>query len=288
MNDQRFHSRRPRIQLLPLALLFATGMLPVLFPGMSVAQSSYATVILDPGHGGSQPGAVHGRVAEKSVNLSLALAVEHYLHNYGINTAITRDRDLTMSLEKRARYASYFQKPLFVSLHYNAAPRASAHGIETFYYSKESRTLAALVQNALVRSTHAHDRGVRHRGFHVLRKNVAPVSILVEGGFLTNIRERAKVAHPSYRDVQARAIASAIAMFMGRSQAPQRSTHPSLLVGLRPQQQMTPKLGTIRRHLTPPSQQLVLAALPAAARPTTRPKDPRQFSLAQRRPAQRR
>lgn len=95
-----------------------------------------------------------------------------------------------------------------------------------------------MIQHALIQATRADDRGVRHRGFHVIRKNVAPVAVLVEGGFLSNPEECRQVAHPGYRDLQAWAIASAIAQFMGHYQTepPQR---PSLLVshGHRPDTQ---------------------------------------------------
>lgn len=232
-----------------LALVLAASLIAAL---CTANAQEFSTVILDPGHGGKQPGAVYGKVAEKDVNLGLALAVEYYLHNMGINTALTRDRDVTLSLARRARYPSYFHKPLFVSLHYNGAPRASVHGIETFYYSTASQTLAGLIQNALIQATGAHDRGVQHRGFHVIRKNVTPVAVLVEGGFLSHGNERRKIAHPGYRDLQARAIASAIAMFMGQPHSGKRNAPPILVQN----RQAPPRGGA--------TGQLIMASAPAA------------------------
>lgn len=245
---------RPILKLLPLLFVTAFGL--AVAPVEAQTQSEAPTVIIDPGHGGKDPGAVRIGVMEKSLNLKLALAVEHYLHDHGINTAITRDRDSTLSLPKRAEYAAHFKNPVFVSLHYNAALRPSAHGVETFYHSSKSQALAMLIQNALIQGTGAEDRGVRNRGFHVLKNNKAPVAVLVEGGFISNLHERLKVSHPGYRDTQAQAIASAIATFLGRP-APSRRAQPGLMVQQRSSQNA-------------PAKQLVLAALPATTKPTTR------------------
>ncbi|MGY8689966.1 MAG: N-acetylmuramoyl-L-alanine amidase family protein, partial [Verrucomicrobiales bacterium] len=148
--------------------------------------------------------------------LHWAMAVERHLHDMGVNTAITRDKDITLSLSDRAAYAKYFQRPLFVSLHYNGATNQQAKGIETFFYNQASRRLASLVQDALIRATGAKDRGVKNRGFKVICENVAPVAVLVEGGFLSNVSERTRISQIAYREMQAHAVATAIAAFMGR------------------------------------------------------------------------
>ncbi len=189
---------------------------------LSLISSLHAQlVVIDPGHGGPRdPGAAQLGVVEKAVNLDLAFALEKYLHGFGINTAMTRTVDKPLSLSARARYAGHFRQPtLFVSLHYNGAPRKSAHGIETFYHNAKSRKLAAAIQGELIRVTQAENRGVRRGNFAVIRKNQAPVSVLVEGGFLTNTLERRKVADPAYRKLQAAAIANGIARYLGKPEA---------------------------------------------------------------------
>ena len=190
--------------------------------GTSLTQAMVPLVVIDPGHGGKDGGAYHGGVKEKTVNLQLAIALEYHLHNLGIDTALTRDRDIFIELADRARYAGKFTGPkIFVSLHYNAHERAGAKGIETLYRSPKSRSLAQYIQSALVQQTRATDRGIKVRtDLRVLRSNSAPVSVLVEGGFLSNPQERLRIADPRYRDLQAAVIASAIAHYMGRSTRP--------------------------------------------------------------------
>ena len=213
--------------------------------GQGHATSLRPLIIIDPGHGGRDPGAAYG-IHEKTVNLQLALALEQRLHDLDIDTAITRDRDVYLSLPDRARYPAKFSGPkLFVSLHYNAHQREGANGIETFYHSVASRSLAMRIQSSLIRSTRATNRGFKQRrNLGVLRTNKADLAVLVEGGFLSNRSERQRIAHPGYRDLQARAIAEAIAGYVGKSPRPApsyRAGHPfpRIAGALRPDLQIT-------------------------------------------------
>ena len=213
--------------------------------GQANANTFRPLVIIDPGHGGKDPGAAYG-IYEKNVNLQLALVLEQRLHDLNIDTAVTRDRDVYLSLSDRARYPAKFSGPkLFVSLHYNAHEREGAKGIETFYHSAASRSLATRIQGALIRSTRATNRGTKQRrNLGVLRSNTADVAVLVEGGFLSNRLERQRIAHPGYRDLQARAIAEAIAGYVGKSPRPMPSYRSGYPVAqksgiLRPDLQIT-------------------------------------------------
>ncbi len=218
-----------------VCLGIALGLLGL--PLTAHSQSHYPpTVILDPGHGGKDAGAHHGGVSEKSMNLRLALAVERALHELGINTAITRADDRFLSLDQRARYARHFANPVFVSIHYNGATRTGANGIETFHANnRASREFAIVVQHALLEATGATNRGVKNGSrLRVLRSNAAEASILVEGGFLSNPQERARIAQPHYQQHQASAIASGIHAFLSKRSGPKLlpapSPSPSLLV----------------------------------------------------------
>lgn len=233
------HSSNP---LRPACLLIFLLLLCV---GLGSANSLRPLIIIDPGHGGKDPGADYG-IYEKTVNLQLAFALEQRLHDLDIDTAITRDRDVYLSLGERARYPAKFSGPkLFVSLHYNAHERKGAKGIETFYHSMASRSLATRIQSALIRSTRATDRGIKQRrDLGVLRSNKADVAVLVEGGFLSNHSERQCIAHPGYRDLQARAIAEAIAGYVGKPPRPTPSYQSGYPVAqkagvLRPDLQIT-------------------------------------------------
>jgi N-acetylmuramoyl-L-alanine amidase len=92
------------------------------------------TVIVDPGHGGSDPGAIGlGGLREKDVTLRLAKSLASKLRPMGFRVVTTRDNDRTVSLEERTAIAEASHGDIFVSLHANAAPRRSVHGIETYY-----------------------------------------------------------------------------------------------------------------------------------------------------------
>lgn len=92
------------------------------------------TIVLDPGHGGSDPGAIGvGGLREKDVTLRLALALESRLRARGFSVVMTRNGDRTLSLEERTAIAEGSDGDVFVSLHANAAPRRALHGIETYY-----------------------------------------------------------------------------------------------------------------------------------------------------------
>jgi N-acetylmuramoyl-L-alanine amidase len=95
------------------------------------------TVVIDAGHGGSDPGAISkGGLREKEVTLAVALDLEQRLLARGFAVVMTRRRDATLSLEERTALAEGAGGDVFVSIHVNAAPRSSAHGIETYYLDR--------------------------------------------------------------------------------------------------------------------------------------------------------
>ncbi len=92
------------------------------------------TIIIDPGHGGSDPGAIGvGGLREKDVTLRLSKMLAEKLREMGFRVVLTRERDRTVSLEERTAIAEASQGDVFISLHANAAPRRSVQGIETYY-----------------------------------------------------------------------------------------------------------------------------------------------------------
>lgn len=106
------------------------------------------SVVLDPGHGGKDPGAIGvGGLREKEVTLRLAKALRPRLEARGFRVLLTRERDQTLSLEERTAFAEGVGGDVFISLHTNAAKRRSAHGIETYYldesHERHSRRVAA-------------------------------------------------------------------------------------------------------------------------------------------------
>ena len=132
------------------------------------------TVVIDPGHGGRDPGAIGvGGLREKDVTLRLALEAAQHLRDAGFRVVLTRTRDRTMSLEARTALAEGAQGDLFVSIHANAAPRRSAHGIETYYLdsSHERHTLRVA----------AHENGVPAGRLDPLQRTLAGLRVSQQG-----------------------------------------------------------------------------------------------------------
>lgn len=175
------------------------------------------TIVLDPGHGGLDSGAVGGSYKEKDINLSVGLKLRDLLQSHGAKVIMTRDTDMFIELTARAKVSNDMKADAFVSLHVNSAESSAASGIETYYYEQitpelppavtleESSRLATLVQSSLFAATNARDRGAKGGNYAVLRENERP-AILVELGFISNVLERAQLVSPSYQQKQAAAI----------------------------------------------------------------------------------
>jgi N-acetylmuramoyl-L-alanine amidase len=170
-------------------------------------------VVIDPGHGGHDRGGMPGqRFAEKVFTLDTAKRLARILGNdNGIKVVLTRTADTFVSLKERAEIANQYagHNAIFVSIHFNAGRREGASGIETYYNNKRGYRLAALVHPRVIQAMASIDRGIRHGSYQVLRKNRLP-AILIEGGFLTNPAEAARITNSRSRERLARAIANAI------------------------------------------------------------------------------
>ena len=128
---------------------------------------------------------------------------------------MTRNADVFISLGQRVAIANAQRRAVFVSIHFNSAPRAGAFGIETYYFTSKSAPLAQRIHSTVVNRTHSLDRRVRRRGYYVLRHNKIP-AILVECGFLTNPFEGRQNLSPEHREKLANAIASAVIVASSR------------------------------------------------------------------------
>ena len=153
-----------------------------------LGQASAFRVVIDAGHGGHDRGAQSGYVYEKHLALDVARRLEAYLKKRGISSTLTRRSDTFVTLNGRVAVGNRYSDAVFVSIHFNSASNRGATGIETFYYTPQSELLAHLVHTNVIHKTRTVDRGVKHRGFRVIRASRNP-SILVEGGFLSNGRE---------------------------------------------------------------------------------------------------
>lgn len=144
-------------------------------------------IILDPGHGGNDPGAIGiNGTLEKSHTLSTAERVAQGLREAGATVLMTRADDKYVSLEERVRISNSYATDAFISLHYNAFPLEGVNGFSTYYASSgNERALASSIQSGLEGNMALNSRGLMQNGFHVMQNN-SDLSVLVELGFITS------------------------------------------------------------------------------------------------------
>src|SRR5881396_2450500 len=163
------------------------------------ASSDNLTVVVDAGHGGHDRGGIPGQsVAEKDMTLDVAQRLRNVLAASGYRVVMTRDSDVFVPLGTRVAIANSYRDAIFVCIHFNAARRRSASGIETYFYSSQSLPLASAIHYYVAGGAPTANRGVRRRGFYVLRRTTIP-SVLVECGFLTNAAEANYAQSADYR-----------------------------------------------------------------------------------------
>lgn len=145
-------------------------------------------ITIDPGHGGSDSGAVSGGKFEKDINLNISLKLKDILMSKKIDVIMTRDKDITVDLKTRCDIANNSKSDYFISIHCNSFKDAAARGTETYAYpgSTSGEKLAQSVQKSIVSMLNTADRGVKYANFYVLHHTDMP-SILVETGFITNL-----------------------------------------------------------------------------------------------------
>ncbi|MGB6295912.1 MAG: N-acetylmuramoyl-L-alanine amidase, partial [Rivularia sp. (in: cyanobacteria)] len=185
--------------------------------GRSRVPNGRVSVIIDPGHGGKDPGAIGiGGLKEKDVILPISVRVAQILQQNGVQAVLTRNSDYFVSLKGRVDMAERGNADLFVSIHANSVglSRPDVSGLEVYYYSS-GYNLAQNVHRAILNSVNIRDRRVRKARFYVLRKTSMP-AILVETGYVTGREDAAKLANPQYREQMAQGIANGILSYIRR------------------------------------------------------------------------
>jgi N-acetylmuramoyl-L-alanine amidase len=179
-------------------------------------------IVLDPGHGGKDPGAINGTFYEKDVVLDIAKRAEKYLREkYGYTVKLTRSTDIFIETYNRAPLAKSMGGVVFVSLHNNADPKRKADGIETYYsantnQASRSRSLATSIQNnlmSMMSSSGMGSRGVKSAAFTVINHSLMP-SALVELGFITSAKDVALLRNGGSRQKMAEGVAEGIVEYL--------------------------------------------------------------------------
>jgi N-acetylmuramoyl-L-alanine amidase len=143
------------------------------------------------------------------MTLEVAQRLKNVLAADGYRVVMTRENDVFVPLGTRVAIANSYRNAIFVSIHFNSAKRVGADGIETYFYSRDSLPLASAVHHFVAGGAPSPNRGVRRRGYFVLRRARVP-AVLVECGFLTNPNEAAYISTSSYRQKLAEEIAAGI------------------------------------------------------------------------------
>lgn len=178
-----------------------------LLVALPLGASAAPVMVIDAGHGGHDRGGVPGqRASEKALTLSVSHKIASKLRAAGLRVVMTRTGDYFVGLRERCNVANKIGNAVFVSVHFNSAPRVGASGVETYYYSGKSKSLAAALHRAILGAVGTEDRGLRKRGFFVIRKTNC-TSVLLESGFLTNPAEAKKLQSAGMQERLAGAIA---------------------------------------------------------------------------------
>ncbi|HTL18876.1 MAG TPA: N-acetylmuramoyl-L-alanine amidase [Patescibacteria group bacterium] len=212
---------------------------PLLDGQAELALSANPVVVIDPGHGGENPGtkSVLGEHYEKEYTLDWALRLQALLQASRYKVFLTRSNDNDLALSNRVAFAAQHRADLFISLHFNSAgPNEAEAGLETYCltpagmpssltrgytdeirqvfpnnaYDVQNLSLALRIHRGLLQVNGHRDRGIRRARFPGVLRGQQRAAILVEGGYLSNPQEARLIAEPGYRQKLAEAVAKAL------------------------------------------------------------------------------
>lgn len=177
-----------------------------------------ATIVLDPGHGGTELGSVGPNgYAEKDINLVVSKLLAKELISKGAKVYLTREEDQEISLEARVNMINTIKPTLALSIHYNALPddgdAMKTQGIGTFWYHPQASDLAVFLHNYLVKSLNRPSYGVFWNNLALTRPYIAP-SVLLELGFMINPEEFQWITDTTAQNKLAQAIADGITIWL--------------------------------------------------------------------------
>lgn len=182
------------------------------------------TIVIDPGHGGSDPGAIgKSGLTEKAVTLAISTELRKILEEKQANVILTRnsDRDVhsrqasdVQELQSRVNVAKRARADVFVSVHIDSFVDSNANGTTTYFtpQSSQSKLLAMQIQQSLVDQLGLLDRGFRHNDFYVLKHSAMP-AVLAEVAFISNPSEETKLRQPDFIKKAAYGIYNGITRF---------------------------------------------------------------------------
>jgi len=184
-------------------------------------------IVIDPGHGGNDPGSLNRSVGlvESHVTFAIAQRLKTDLEHAGWHVVLTREGDYEVGdpggnddqeLQARCDIANAAGARLFISVHVNASTSSSPNGVTTYYWKPEDRIFAQTIEAAAALSTGVADAGIHRENFYVIHHTFMP-AILVETAYLSNPHDASLLAQPWFMNKMADAIARGINDFTGGS-----------------------------------------------------------------------
>lgn len=218
----------------PTPFAIALMAILILLSGLRLAQSVLAgmpnkIIVIDPGHGGADPGAQYGTVREKDINLAISLRLRQVLEQMGAKVILTREADVDFypdrfikgktakrqELNQRIQKASASHADLFISIHANSFPQHRSYGAESYYHMKSAsgKALAERIQKHLGSLQPDNHRSAKAGDYYLINQTKIP-AVIVEVGFISNAKERTLIQTESYQTALAEAIGSGIQDFV--------------------------------------------------------------------------
>ena len=187
-------------------------------PKITPRKNGEKVVVIDPGHGGKDYGAIRAGINEKDITLDVSKLVAAMLRSKGYKVYMSHDTDKFVPLQGIVDIAEEVKPDIFVSIHVNSSNGTEATGIETHYYHDYSIGLAKSVHNALMAQvTTTKDRGLFKSRFYVINHTTMP-AILVEIGFISNDNERAELVSEKRKQATAKGITNGIINYYRQQQ----------------------------------------------------------------------
>lgn len=175
-------------------------------------------VVIDAGHGGIDPGSDNKGFLEKDINLQISLKLQQALLDKGYRVLMTRSDDTALELTERSDFANEVEADLFISIHQNCYLQdSSVSGIEVYYNDDKitnDEVFAQSIQQSLVASTGARDRGIREEASLVVTRETKMPAVLIETAFISSDRELSLITSDDYQTQVVEGIVMGIENFL--------------------------------------------------------------------------
>lgn len=190
-----------------LYLVLITISLVFIFIAIDSNELNNITFVIDPGHGGNDPGAISfSGLNESDLNYDYALILKSELKKHGANVYLTRSKDEFVKLDDRVNFSNKHRADYFISIHCNSADNLNASGIEAYYYDNStSMNLSRILCEILSKELNRPNRGLKQGNYRVLIGQNCPATLL-ELGFISNEYEEQELIKKSTMNKTAKLI----------------------------------------------------------------------------------